>query len=59
MFKPSKLLVAMVAILLFTAPMVVSAQEIELPLRDTPRPQTTNGVPHVQIGVDADPELSK
>ena len=49
----------MVAILLFTAPMVVSAQEMDLPLRDTPRPKTTNGVPHVQIGVDADPELSK
>jgi len=36
----------------------VSAQEINLPLRETPRPQTTNGVPHVQFGVEADPELS-
>ena len=30
-----------------------------LPLRETPIPQTTNGVPHVQIGVDAVPELTE
>ncbi len=46
-------LVAMVAI----APSVL-AQEMRLPDRETPIPRTTNGVPHVQIGVDAVPELS-
>ncbi len=30
-----------------------------LPLRETPIPQTTNGVPHVQIGVQPVPELSQ
>ena len=59
MLKLSKLLIAMVVASLFTAPMPASAQEIILPLRETPRPETTNGVPHVQIGVDADPELSE
>ena len=30
-----------------------------LPARKTPIPVTTDGVPHVQIGVDAHPELSQ
>ncbi len=40
---------------------VVSAAAMAevLPIRETPIPQTTNGVPHVQIGVDAVPELSE
>lgn len=29
-----------------------------LPKRETPIPRTTNGVPHVQIGIEADPEIS-
>ena len=37
---------------------VPAAAEI-LPKRKTPIPQTTGGVPHVQIGVEADPELSR
>ena len=36
----------------------VLAQELSLPTRETARPQTTNRVPHIQIGVDAVPELS-
>lgn len=59
MFKLSTLCVAIVAVSLSTAPIAVSAQEINLPLRETPRPETTNGVPHVQIGVDANSELSE
>ena len=35
------------------------AQGETLPLRETPIPKTTNGVPHVQIGVDAVPELTE
>ncbi len=30
----------------------------ELPMRSGPIPQTTNGVPHIQIGAEAIPELS-
>ena len=30
----------------------------ELPMRTTPIPETTNGVPHVQIGVEPVPEVS-
>lgn len=59
MYKLSELLVVTVAALLSIGPMVVSAQEMNLHLRDSPRPETTNGVPHVQIGVDAHPELSE
>jgi hypothetical protein len=59
MFKLSILQVAMVAVSLSTAPMAASAKEMNLPLRETPRPETTNGVPHIQIGVDAVPELSE
>ena len=33
------------------------AQIVELPTRNTPRPATTNGVPHVQIGVETFAEL--
>lgn len=36
-----------------------SALAESLPSRATPIPQTTNGVPHVQIGVQAVPELSE
>ena len=35
-----------------------SASALELPQRQTPVPQTTNGVPHVQIGVEPDQELN-
>ena len=35
------------------------AQGLELPNRTTARPATTDGVPHVQIGVSANPALSK
>ncbi len=31
---------------------------LDLPRRETPIPQTTNGVPHVQIGVNPDPAIS-
>ena len=59
MRKRSKLFVAMATAWLSMAPMVVSAQELILPSRETPRPETTNGVPHVQIGVDPLPELTE
>lgn len=33
-------------------------QDLVLPTREAPRPQTTNGVPHVQIGIAANKEIS-
>ncbi len=35
-----------------------SAQTLDLPRRETPIPQTTNGVPHVQIGIEPNPAIS-
>jgi len=37
----------------------VTAQEMTFPNRETPIPQTTNGVPHMQIGIDVVPELAE
>ena len=37
----------------------VSAQNFHLPKRETPIPETTNGVPHVQLGIEPNPELSE
>ena len=39
------------------APMMTHAES--LPIRSTPIPQTTDGVPHVQIGVNPVPELAQ
>lgn len=50
--------IAIIAAFLSMAPMTAIAQQIDFPMRDTPRPATTNGVPHVQIGVEVVPELS-
>ncbi len=38
---------------------VTAAQDIVLPQRQSPIPQTTNGVPHVQLGIEPDPVLSE
>lgn len=43
--------------LLATSPTLSHAEN--LPVRASPIPETTDGVPHVQIGVDAVPELSE
>lgn len=37
---------------------LASAQERTLPERTSPRPETTNGVPHTQFGVQIDAELA-
>ena len=44
-------------VLLFVAHHAL-AQDMNFPPRETARPETTNGVPHVQIGVDANAELT-
>ncbi len=35
------------------------AQDLLLPTRETPIPETTNGVPHVQLGIEPNPDLSE
>jgi phospholipase/carboxylesterase len=42
---------------LVAAPTLTHAES--LPIRETPIPQTTDGVPHVQIGTNAAPELAQ
>ena len=47
-----------IAITIATSIAPASAELLNLTDRNSPRPQTTNGVPHVQIGVDPVPEIS-
>lgn len=55
----SNLLLISAAVSLLTATTApVSAQNVTFPMRDGARPDTTNGVPHVQIDVSPVPELS-
>lgn len=54
-----KLIAMTTATLLVLVPASVFAEDISLPTRKAPRPQTTDGVPHVQIGVRANPDLSE
>ncbi len=35
-----------------------TAETLDLPRRETPIPRTTNGVPHVQIGIEPNPAIS-
>ncbi|MBV0913809.1 luciferase domain-containing protein [Anianabacter salinae] len=51
------LISAAVSLLSATAP--ASAQNVTFPMRDGARPDTTNGVPHMQIDVSPVPELSE
>ncbi|CUH49767.1 luciferase domain-containing protein [Ruegeria atlantica] len=52
-----QLAVATTAVAL-TCPLVL-AQERSLPERTSPRPETTSGVPHTQIGVEIDADLAR
>lgn len=36
-----------------------SALDLELPIRATPIPETTNGVPHIQLNIEPIPQLSE
>lgn len=54
--KKRKPLLSFVAVAAITTSAM--AQDMNLPNRETPIPQTTNGVPHLQIGLDAIPALS-
>jgi len=54
----SNLILISAAVSLLFAAASASAQEVTLPMRDGARPETTTGVPHVQIGIQPIPELS-
>jgi len=43
---------------IFAGIVSATAGSDNLPMRTSPIPQTTKGVPHVQIGVEPDPEIS-
>ena len=58
MLKVSAIVATTAVVLLGSTPIPALAKDLALPLRETPRPETTNGVPHVQLGVEAKPELS-
>lgn len=49
---------AVMAVLALAGAMPALAEIVEWPLRTTPRPVTTDGVPHVQIGVEAVPRIT-
>jgi phospholipase/carboxylesterase len=55
----SNLLLISAAVSLLTVAAPASAQNVTFPMRDGARPETTNGVPHVQIDVSPVPELSE
>lgn len=44
---------------LFAAAAPASAQDVAFPMRDGAPPETTSGVPHVQVGIQPVPELSE
>ena len=50
------LLLITVAALSYAVLNSANATVENLPRRETPRPETTNSVPHVQIGVEAMPD---
>lgn len=56
--RDGRLTISTVVLALMMATHMLAAAE-NLPMRKTPTPQTTGGVPHVQIGVNPVPELSQ
>ena len=48
-----------IATLLLVANLLAWANEGSLPIRENPRPMTTDGVPHVQLDVETLPELTE
>ncbi|SMX36732.1 luciferase domain-containing protein [Octadecabacter ascidiaceicola] len=54
-YSIKRMSLTMAAFLAFTSPSL--AQVMDLPMRETDRPRTTDSVPHVQLGVEPVPEL--
>lgn len=55
--RPQAIAVAIAVVM--AAASISMANDFGLPDRETPIPRTTDNVPHVQLGVKADPELSQ
>jgi phospholipase/carboxylesterase len=45
--------------MLFSAATLSFAVASDLPIRESPIPETTDGVPHIQIGIEPVPEISR
>jgi hypothetical protein len=58
MSKRSTRSTILAAATLFASVVPVWTQNVPLPDRDSPRPETTNGVPHVQLDIEPVPELT-
>lgn len=54
-----QLTAALLAVIIAAPAPYALAEGLSLPQRTSPRPETTNGVPHVQFGITPDPELIK
>jgi phospholipase/carboxylesterase len=59
MFKLSKRLTILATATLLTNVTPALAQDMALPNREGPRPETTNGVPHIQLGLEPVSELTE
>ncbi len=59
MFKLSKRLTILATATLLANVTPTVAQDASLPQREGPRPETTNGVPHIQLGLEPVSELTE
>lgn len=59
MFELSKPLTILATATLLANVMPALAQDVALPNREGPRPETTNGVPHIQLGLEPVSELTE
>lgn len=59
MLKLSKRVAILAAASLFANVTPALAQDVSFPDREGPRPETTNGVPHIQLDVEPVPELTE
>ena len=59
MYNLSKRLTILATATLLANAIPAIAQDAPLPQREGPRPETTNGVPHIQMGLEPVPELTE
>ena len=50
---------AMILLSISMGTIAASAEALDLPIRTSPKPYISSQVPHVQVGVEPDPEISK
>jgi phospholipase/carboxylesterase len=59
MFNSKIFSIILTVIFLSTSSIFAAAQDKSLPDRKTPIPETTNGVPHIQLGLQITPAMAK